>query len=346
MEYFCIKQYGLSQFFTKLVIVNLVLVYLVIIAGSVVRTSGSGMGCPDWPKCFDCWIPPTDIEELPENYKEIYSAKREKKLKKFTNLLNSIGLEKEASAILNDPEILKEEDFNARKTWTEYLNRLVGFLSGNGILLMFILSIRSFKRRKDLFFFSFATLVLLVFTAWLGSVVVATNLIPWIITAHMFPAFLIIALLLIIYQKSKETAISYQDTGLKWILVIFLILTLVQVYLGTRVRQEIDTLSSADIIRAAWVDNLDINFYLHRSFSWIILILLGVLWYYIRKKALSFKDSVILSILIAIEIFTGIIMAYLDVPAFSQPLHLLMSTLIFGHLSVMLIRTKSSISKK
>ena len=125
-----------SKNFIRFNWVTLVLIYLVVIAGSLVRITGSGMGCPDWPKCFGEWIPPINAEQIPVDYKKKYSEKRVKKINKFSDFLCAIGFDDTADKLVKDPDLKKEESFNVRKTWTEYINRLFGFLAGNGVLLV------------------------------------------------------------------------------------------------------------------------------------------------------------------------------------------------------------------
>src|SRR5688572_594700 len=112
--------------FRRLTISTLIAVYLLILVGGIVRSTGSGMGCPDWPKCFGNWVPPTSVSELPANYKEVYSEYRHKKNIRFAKYLNALGMEETARLLLNDPSVLEENDFNPLKTWIEYGNRVVG----------------------------------------------------------------------------------------------------------------------------------------------------------------------------------------------------------------------------
>jgi cytochrome c oxidase assembly protein subunit 15 len=122
------------------------------------------MGCPDWPKCFGLWVPPFEYADVPLAY-------------------------------WNDP--LSSENgklvFNPIKTWTEYLNRLLGVVIGFSILIQFIWSFLT-KANGKAKFYSAISFVLVVFQGWLGSKVVSTDLKPLIITIHLVVALLIACL--------------------------------------------------------------------------------------------------------------------------------------------------------
>src|ERR1700692_1719775 len=130
--------------FQRINLITIILLFVLILAGGVVRSSGSGMGCPDWPKCFGGYIPPKDISQLPKDYKKKYVAGRIKKNQRFAKTLDVFGYSDLATRIRNDKSILIPEEFNATKTWTEYVNRLIGVISGFFLLFTAIYSFSYF----------------------------------------------------------------------------------------------------------------------------------------------------------------------------------------------------------
>lgn len=320
----------------------LVLIYLVVVAGSFVRITGSGMGCPDWPKCFGHWVPPTQAAQLPANYKEIFLEKRAKKLKKFCRFLNSIGMQSTADRILADPTVMNEENFNAQKTWTEYINRLFGFLAGNAMLLGFIWGLRYYRRSK-LTWLMGLNLILMAIEAWFGSIVVASNLVPWTITIHLFLALVIIGIqLYVLHRISKQ---QIRPIPLKKVVrvlaAVVLLITFYQMFLGTQVREYIDELTKQGIGRNEWTDRLGWTFLIHRSFSWLVLILLTIMLY-LNEKTNRYNIIRWAYIILAVELISGVLLAYADMPGLVQTSHLIFASVLFGVLTMLIFRMKKA----
>ncbi len=300
-----------EQRFQSLALLTVVIIYLLILAGGIVRGTGSGMGCPDWPTCFGRWIPPTEASQLPVNYQAIYGAK-----------------------------LKGEVEFNAVKTWIEYVNRLLGVLSGMFVFATLVASVPYLRKDKSIFWGSVAAFLLIGVNGWLGSRVVATKLAQYMITLHLLLAVLVVFSLLFVLVRSNKNRLQVEltnqkDLFLNQLLGVVIVLSLGQIVLGTQVRDALDEVVKrlGYDERGSWIKNLDWRFYVHRSFSLIVLAAQLFTLYQLNKITKKGALSSIAKLgagIVIIEILTGVIMAYFSVPAVVQPIHLLLAVIMIG----------------
>ncbi len=287
-------------------------VFFLILVGGIVRASGAGMGCPDWPTCFGQWVPPTDVNQLPADYQQIYADRG-----------------------------YADTTFNPVKTWTEYLNRLTGVTIGILILLTAWQSRIYRKEDPSVFFCGLTTLVLVVFQAWLGSAVVASNLKPLMITLHMILALVIVSLLIYLATRAQKQTwqafdVSVLPVHFKRFVYLALALTTVQIIMGTQVREAVDMIANQHsyIERQFWRDDFPVIFYVHRSFSSLILFLnLWLGWSLLKtyhRVHILHRLGWLLPGLVSCAVLAGVTLDRLGFPASAQPVHLLLANLIFG----------------
>ena len=339
--------------FRRFGLLTVLSVYLLILVGGIVRSTGSGMGCPDWPKCFGTWIPPTQASQLPANYKEIYTAQRVAKNQKLALKLQKLGFAQVAGSIFAHPAQYIETDFNAVKTWIEYLNRLLGALIGVFVFVTVVLALPYWRRDRPVFWLALASFLLTGVQGYLGSLVVSTNLLPVMVTVHMGLALVIVALLLYAVDRARwgqgspttepsvhtplpldATAGPSVSRGLRVWLWAALLLTFWQIVLGTQVREQVDMVSAAaDYVgREGWVGKLGSVFSIHRTVSALVLLLNVYVGYELWQLAQPRLRRLVVATLgvLGLEILAGIVLASYALPASVQPVHLTLATMLFG----------------
>ncbi|QXP73050.1 COX15/CtaA family protein [Tenacibaculum sp. AHE15PA] len=345
----------MKKHFPLIVKISLIAVYLIFLAGSVVRMTGSGMGCPDWPKCFGYYIPPTSEEQITwqpnTTYEEgmiivknevLFVAESDLKTTTEFNNNNWVKYTKHSYA-----------KFNKFHTWTEYINRLASALAGIPFLFLIFVSTKFWREKKIITLLSFGAFFLMLFEAWLGKTVVDSNLKPTIITIHMVGGLVIVGLLLwllFIVSKDKKTSTTIEETNKRKynslfnkLLIVSVVFSLVQIALGTQVRQFID-----EQVKLFGFDNKhysllnpSFKFYFHRSFTIaIVLVNLGI-FYLNQIKNLGYKLVNWIVFLIFLETMTGILMYYADFPIGTQAIHLLSGAILFGLQFYLLLQNRS-----
>jgi len=304
----------------RLALSTTVITYALILVGSLVRASGAGLGCPDWPKCFGTWIPPLSAEALPAGF--------------------------------------DSSQFNPTLMWTEYVNRLLGVTVGFFILATAISAWRHHRRDAHILWPTVAALLLTGYEGWLGGRVVAHELAPWIVTAHLVVAIAIVLLLLYatvyaIYRRpplaaaaspaAARTTTSDRPSRTVFLTVVAVMIgvTLVQVALGTQVRGAVDDALDAGVARPAALATVGPFDNAHRTLALAVLSLalvsLLVLWAKHPGQRVIAQWTYAVVALASAQVVLGAVLALIALTPPVQVLHLTLASMLMGGQMVQLL---------
>jgi cytochrome c oxidase assembly protein subunit 15 len=304
------------------------------------------MGCPDWPKCFGLYAPPTCECQLPKNYEQVFQEKRHKKVSKFLKTLRTFGLKDKADLIEKDPKLYVQEKFDPTKAWIEYINRLFGVLAGLFAVIFVALSFLNKSLKKTRLWVSLG-FVLLILNAWLGSIVVTTNLLPGIVSLHFLLSFLcLFGFIVAMQQASPILQLHIQESKLVWFWLWIVIFA--EVILGTWSREQVDLLRANSNLYLHGNSNemlnfigMDVLFAIHRYVP-VILLLFALNKYYKSRifVALNQNHWFWIALFSFVQICLGVVHIVYVVPKWTQIAHVVLGSGLLTYSFLVLLSFK------
>ena len=290
--------------FQRLALWTTAVTYFLILVGGLVRASGAGLGCPDWPRCFGSWIPPAAAADLPPEF--------------------------------------NPSQFNPALMWTEYLNRLLGVTVGFLILATTVSAWRHHPGQPRIVWTTTAALLLTGFQGWLGGRVVAHELAAWIVTAHLVVAIVIVQMLLYVAVTAADVTNRRHPAPMSVTVGAgaLILLTLVQAAVGTQVRGAIDEALDAGVDRGAAVATLGSIDVVHRDLAFLVLLgaALLTLWLLSRRSPPPVRRWSLVTLALAIlQVALGAYMAFGFLLPAAQVAHLTVASLLLGAETVLLL---------
>lgn len=280
--------------------------YLVIFTGGLVRVTGAGLGCPDWPHCFGRWLPPLSYSQIPPEF--------------------------DVSQV------------NLVLAWIEYLNRVMGMILGILVAVTAVLAIIHYRKQLKILIPSIFAGLLVAFLGWQGGQVVQSELEPLVVSMHLFISLLLLSVLTYVSMQSYYLENPEADrggtypkgaaglVGALWIAVI------VQVVLGAHVRSGLEMLAQQYPLATDMelIGKLGIIKWIHpllggaiALFTWIVglrllasghavgIVKQGVWW---------------IMLLVAAQLILGLGLLSIGTPPLLQVFHLWLAALLVGAL--------------
>jgi len=235
--------------------------------------------------------------------------------------------------------------FNPTLMWTEHLNRLLGVTVGFLILAAVVSALRHHRREPRILWATIAATSLTGFQGWLGGCVVASQLAAWIVTVHMIFALVIVQLLLYATVRSFR-----REGGLPSPFFISLIVvTMIQIGLGTQVRGAIDVAIDSGLARASALSSVGPLDHIHRTAALVVFVgsILILMWLRARfpKERTLVRWAAVVTGLSALQVALGASMAYVSLAPATQVGHLTVASLLLGAETILLLLAKTEPSQ-
>jgi cytochrome c oxidase assembly protein subunit 15 len=314
--------------FQKLAIAALASVLVLMFVGATVRVSGSGMGCPDWPKCWGRLIPPTSAEQVDFEALPIEVFQRKAK-----------WLGRDPAEVT--PETLREI-FNPRHVWTEFINRLTSLPVGFFAMAVLVASCWQMRRRPWVFVCALASVIVIGINAWMGRNIIHSGLQPGVITTHLALAMGLLGLQMYVawagtstpWRVAMQSPAAFRATRIA--VAVLLCVIVLEGIGGAQVRELTDELSRQykNAPRETWTDELESSWWYitHRSFSWVVLAATVTAWGLTRRHRVGGAGLVEHAVfgIVLMQMVLGIIMAQIRIFAWVQVLHVGLAALLLA----------------
>ncbi len=300
------------KLFQRFALISTIGTYVVIFIGGLVRVSGAGLGCPDWPQCFGRWIPPTSIDQLPAHI---------------------------------DPS-----RFNFVLAWIEYLNRVSGMMLGLVILTTALIAITKHRDKRTLLFGSMAAAVLVALLGLQGRMVIISELEPMIVTVHMLLAQVLGSLLIFVtykaYHYNKPLKVEIPKATGKWVFSLWLI-GVIQVVFGTQIRSKLEMIAEQFplLSDSEWLKKVGMLNHLHMTIGFVLAILTTIICWRIfinqKEQNLIKISSLLVIVAITVQLVLGIVFISVGMAELVRVFHLWIASIYLGLLFLIFTAIKS-----
>ena len=171
-------------------------------------------------------------------------------------------------------------------------------------------------------------LVMLVLNAWLGSIVVATNLLPGIVSVHFMLSFLSVFFFMLAMHRQAAFSISSDSKKLNTHWNVLLGGALMIVFLGTLAREQVEVLTLSRTLEKDHILNWEAmgkTFALHRYLPILFMVYAFWIWKSYRDKLpVQARTFGVVGSIAFCQIVLGAININYVLPPVSQVLHIVL----------------------